>query len=100
MAEHLNGKQSPADRPNDSVHRVPSRVEPWNFISKKFQKIQNAGDRNDRRVSEDLQRLILRRERDPVEMDGESSNENREVKIDAGQAGQTQRDSKKIQSFH
>ena len=89
MAEHLNGKQSPADRPNDSVHRVPSRVEPWNFLGKKFQRIDNTSDSNHPGISEDLERLILGRERDPVKMDGESSNENREVKVDTGQAGQT-----------
>jgi len=44
--------------------------------------------------------LILRREIDPVGMDGQPGNENCEIKVDASQARQSQRDSKKIQPFH
>ena len=81
-------KQSAAYRPNESVHGVPGRVEPWNFIGKKFQGIENAGDCDDPRIPENPERLILRRQSDPVEMDREPGNENRKIKIDAGERGQ------------
>jgi len=64
-------------RANDSVDRVPGRIEPWNFVGEKFQGIEDARDCDDPRVPEDLERLILRRKDDPVEMDGKSSGENR-----------------------
>jgi hypothetical protein len=96
MAEHLNRQQGAANRANDGMHRIPSGIEPWNFVGKKLQKIQNAGNRDNPGISEDLQRLILWREGDPMEMDRETGNENRKIKVNAGQAGQTQPDSKKI----
>ena len=89
MAEHLNCQQSRADRANESMNRVPSAVEPRNFISKKFQKIENASDSDHPGISEDRERLILRRESDPLKMDRESGNENRQIKIHARQARQT-----------
>src|SRR5262249_38615934 len=88
MAQHLNCQQGAADRANDSMHRVPSGIEPWNFVRKKLQKIQNAGNRDDPGISEDPQRLILWRESNPVKMDGQPGNENSEIKIDASQTRQ------------
>ena len=96
MAEHLNCKQRAADRANESMHRVPGGIEPWNFVGKKLQKIQNTGNRDDPGISEGLQRLVLRRESDPVKMDGQPGNENREIKVDASQAGQAECNRKKI----
>ena len=61
MPEHLNCQQSPADRANDGVHRVPGGVEPRNFVGKKLQKIENASDSDHPGISEDFERLILRR---------------------------------------
>ena len=96
MAEHLNCQQGATDRANDGMHCVPGGIEPRNLVGKKLQKIQNAGNRDDPGIPEGFERLVLRCEGDPMEMDGESGNENRKIKVDAGQAGQTQPDSKKI----
>ena len=100
MAEHLNRQQRAADRANHGVNCVPDRIHPRNFVREKLEKIENAGDCNDCRVAEDLERLIGRRERDPVEMDGQSSDENREIKVDPGQASQTERDRKEVKLLH
>ena len=96
MAEDLNCQQGAADRSNESMHRVPGGIEPWNFICKKLQKIENASDTDDPGISEHFQRLILRRESDPVKMDGQPGNENREIKVDASQARQAECDRKKV----
>lgn len=96
MAEHLDRKQSAAYRPNESVHCVPGRVEPWNFIGEKLQEIENAGDCDDPRVPKDLERLILRRQRDPMEMNGHTGGENGQVKVHSGKGRQSQRDAKQI----
>src|SRR6266567_2607678 len=87
MPEHLNGKQRAANRTNDRVNSVPSGVDPRNFVRKKFEEIQDARDRNNHRIPKYFERLIGRRERDPMEMNGEAGGENRQVKIDAGEAG-------------
>ena len=100
MTEHLNCKQSAANRTNDSVNNIPGGVDPWNFIGEKFEEIENTGDCDDPRVAEDLERLILRRQSDPVKMDGESTDENREVKIDAGERGEPESDSKQVKFLH
>ncbi len=100
MAQHLNREQSTADRANHCMYRVPDGIHPRNFIGKKFEEIENTGNADDPRVTEDFERLILRRESDPVEMNGEPSGKNREVKIDAGERSQAERDSEQIESFH
>src|SRR6266508_7002910 len=100
MAEYLNREQSAADGSNHRVNGIPCRVDPRNLVGEKLEKIEDAGDCNDCRVAEDLERLIGRRERDPVEMDSQSSDENREIKVDAGQASQTERDHKEVKLLH
>src|SRR5437762_3369553 len=100
MAQHLNREQSTADRANHGMHRVPDGIHPRNFIGEKFEEIENTGNADDPRVTEDFERLILRRESDPVEMNGEPRGKNGEVKIDARERSQAERDSEQIQSFH
>ena len=70
------------------------------FCRRKIQQIENTGDADDPRVAEDLERLILRRESDPVKMDCETSRKNREVKINTCERGETERDAEEVQSFH
>ena len=82
------------------MNGVPHRIDPWNFIREEFQEIQNAGNCNDPRITEDLERLVLRRERDPVKVNREPSGKNRQVKIDPGERGKTETDRKKIKPFH
>ena len=92
MAKHLNCKERAADRPNHSVNGVPHRIDPGDFIGKEFQEIENAGDRDDPRITEDLKRLVLRREGDPVKMDSQAGGEDCQVKVDSGKRGETERD--------
>ena len=99
MPEHLNGKQRAANRTNDGVNRVPGGVDPWNFVREKFEEIKNARDGNNHRITEHFERLIGRRERDPMEMNGEAGGENRQVKIDAGEAGEAERDTQEGRAF-
>ncbi len=42
----------------------------------------------------------MRRKRDPVKVNCEAGDENRQVKIDPGEGGKTESDRKKIKSFH
>ena len=73
MTEHLNRKQRAADGANHGVDCVPDGIHPWNFIGEKFEQIENTGDADDPRIAEDFERLILRRESNPVKMDCEAS---------------------------
>ena len=100
MAEHLNRQQRAADRTNNGVDRVPDGIHPRNFISKELEEIEKTSDCNYPRVAEDLERLILWRQRDPVKMDGQSGDKNRQVKVDAGETSQAERDGKKVEFLH
>ena len=100
MAKHLNSKQSAANRPNNSVNCVPGGIDPGNFVGEKFKKIENARNRNNHWMAQHFERLVGRRECDPVEVDGETSGKNREIKVDAGEAGKPERDAEKIKLLH
>src|SRR5262249_49459142 len=100
MAKHLNSKQCAANRANDSMNSVPHRIDPRNFIGEEFQEIENTGDGDNPRVTEDLERLVLRRKSDPMKMNGQAGGKNREIQIDPGKCGKTERDSEQIESFH
>jgi seryl-tRNA synthetase len=82
------------------VNGVPHRIDPRNFIREEFQEIQNAGSCNDPRITEDLERLVLRCKRDPVKVNREAGGKNRQVKIDSRERGKTETDRKKIKPFH
>ena len=96
MAKHLNCKERAANGPNHRVNGIPRRIDPRNFIGKELQEIENAGDGDDPRITEDLQRLVLRRQGDPVKMDSQAGGENCQVKIDPGKRGETERDGKQM----
>ena len=70
------------------------------FVSEKFEQIENTGDADYPRIAEDFERLILRREVDPVKMDCEASGKNSEVKVDAGQRGEAKRNAEDVQPLH
>ncbi len=44
--------------------------------------------------------MIGWRERNPMEMDGEAGDENREIKIDTGKASKAERNGEKVELFH
>src|SRR5438132_10569210 len=100
MPEYLNRKQRATNRANHRVNSIPGGVDPRNFVCEKFEEIKNAGDRNNRRMPQHFERLIGRCESNPVEMNGQSGGENREIKVDASQASQAERDSKQVQFLH
>jgi len=100
MTEHLNGKQRAANRTNDRVNGVPSGVDPRNFIREKFEEIKKARDHYNHRIPEHFERLVGRSERDPMEMNGEAGGENRQVKINAGEASEAEGDTEKVELFH
>jgi hypothetical protein len=82
------------------VDGVPGGVNPGNFIGEKFQKIKNARDGDDHGIAQRFERLISRRERDPVEMDGEAGDENGEVEINASETSQAESDAEEMKFFH
>src|SRR5713226_5457761 len=100
MAQHLNGKQRAANRADHGVDGVPGGVNPGNFVGEKFQKIKNTRDGHDHGIAQCFERLIGRRERDPVEMDGEAGDENGEVKINASETSQAESDAEEMKFFH
>ena len=100
MTEYLNGKQGAADWANHGVHRVPYRIHPGNLIGEKFEKIKNTRDADDPGIAKDLEGLILRCQCDPVEMDRQPGGKDSEIKIDASQRSETERDSEQVHSFH
>ena len=72
---------------------------------RKRRKRESGRDRDERAqrhawVAQDFERLILRREIDPVKMNCEAGGKNGEVKVDAGERGEPERDTEKVQSCH
>ena len=96
----MDREQCAANRSNYSVDNVPCGIDPRNFVREKFEEIENARDRDDPRMAEDFERMIVRREDNPVQVYREAGDENGEVKIDPGETGQAKRDAQKIESFH
>ena len=82
------------------MDRIPSTVDPRDFIGEKLKEIEHARNRDDDRIAQHFERLIRRRERDPVEMNGKTGGENRQVKINASEAGQAERHAEKVEFFH
>ena len=96
MTEHLNRKQCPADWANHGVDGVPDRIHPGNFVGEEFEQVENSSDTDDPWIAEHFERLILRRKRDPVKMDCQAGGKNGEVKINAGERGETESDAEDV----
>jgi hypothetical protein len=79
---------------------VPDRIDPRNFVGEKFEEIENACDSDNPGIPEHAERLVIGRERNPMEMDGETRHENGEIQIDACECSETERHGKKIEPFH
>ena len=99
-AEDADGEQRAADGADDGVDGVPQRIDPRDFIRKKLQEKKRAGDEEYGGMGEEVERLILRSERDPVLLDGEAGGKHGEVEIQAGERGQTEGDAQKLKLFH
>src|SRR5471030_3135303 len=95
MAKHLDREQRAANRPDDGVNGVPGRIHPRDFIREKLEEIENARDRDDPRMAQDFERMIVRRQDDPVLIDREAGYEDGEVKIDPGETSQAERHAQK-----
>src|SRR5207249_1040375 len=74
--------------------------DPGNFVGKKFDEKKHARDRDHRRMREDVEPLVLREQHDPMLVNREAGEKNGEVKIDAREAGESERDGEKLQRFH
>jgi len=97
MTEDLNGEERAPDWPDNGVNRVPGGIDPRDFVGKKLEGVKDAGDRDDPRFPDDGERLIARRERDPMKVNGQSGGENGELKVNACEAGEAQRDTQEVQ---
>ena len=82
------------------MNSIPCRIDPRNLVGEELQEIENTRDNNDRGLTKYFERMVSRRKRDPMEMNGEATDEDREVKIDSGQAGEAECDSEKVKLFH
>ena len=100
LAQHPDGKEGAANRPDDGMDRVPGRIDPRHFIGEKFQDVEGAGDPEDEGLAQDGERLVFGREHDPVLVNGETGDEDRQVEIDSGEAGQTERDTEEVKPIH
>ena len=100
IPKDANGEKRSADWSDNGVHRIPRGVDPGNFVGKKFEKIEDAGDDDDGRMPERFERLVLRRERDPMLVHGQAGDEDREVKIDSREGGEPERHPEEVELFH
>jgi hypothetical protein len=82
------------------VNGVPGRIHPRDFVREKFQEIEDARDGDDPGVAEGFERMVVRRELDPVQVYGQAGNEDGEVKIDPGETGETERHAQEVESVH
>ena len=79
MSQYLNGEKRAADRPDDGVDGVPDRINPWYFVGEKLEHKKDAGNDDNNWVAKNGEGLVLRRQNDPVEMDGKAGGKNREI---------------------
>ena len=100
LTQDADGEERAADRPDEGVNGVPSGVDLRNFVGEKFQEVERARDPEDERVAEERERLIFGREDDPVEMNGEAGDEDSQVQIHAGEAGEAEGDAKQLELIH
>src|SRR2546423_4803467 len=80
MAEYVDRKERAPDRPNDCVNGVTGRIQPRDLVGKKLQEIEGTGNDYDPGMTERFEGMIVRRENDPVLIDRETGDENREIK--------------------
>src|ERR1043166_1229258 len=100
VAEDLDRDERAAERPNDRVDRVPRGIEPGHFVREKFEEIQDAGDDDDPGLAENFERLVTGRERDPMKMNREACDEDGQVKVDAGEAGEAESYGDRVETIH
>ena len=100
LAQHTDGEERAPDRADDGVNAIPSGIEPRNFVGEKFENVKRACDPDNQRVAEHLERMIGGREDNPVLMNRETGGENRQVKVNARKAGETERDPEQLELVH
>ena len=100
MTKYLNSEQRTADRPDECMDGIPGGIDPGYFVSKKFEEIENTSERDDPRLAEDFERLVIRRKDNPMLIDCETGDKDSQVKIDPGETGQAERNAQKVESFH
>ena len=100
LTQNADRNERATDRPDDGVNGVPRRVDPRNFVREKFQNVERARDPKDEGMAQNGERLVGRTQDDPMLMDREAGNENRQVKINAGEAGEAKRDAEELEVIH
>ena len=100
LTQDTKGKQRTTNRPNDRMHCVPGGIDPRDFVGEKLEHVECAREPENERVAKDGERLILRRQHHPMQMNRESGEENGEVKINAGEAGETEGHSEQFELVH
>jgi hypothetical protein len=100
LSKHTNREERPTDRPDDGVDGVPGGIDPRNFIGKKFEAVEGAGDPENERITEHGKRLVGWSEHDPVLVNRKTGQKNRQVKIHPREAREAERDTKQLQLVH
>ena len=100
MAQRLDREKRATDGPDDRVNGVPGGIDPGNFVGKKLEEIQKAGEDDDPRLAKDFERLEAGGENDPMLVDGQAGDEDGEVKIDARETSEPQRHAQQVESIH
>ena len=100
LAQHTDGEERAPDRTDDGMNAVPGGIDPWNFVGEKFENVKRARDPDNQRVAEHLERMIGGREDNPVLMNCGTGGENRQIKINACKAGETERDPEQLELVH
>ena len=96
----MDREQRAANRSNYSVDNVPCGIDPRNFVREEFEEIKDASNNDHDRMAKHFERLIGRRECDPVKMNRQTRGENGEIKINSGETGESERDAEKVQPVH
>ena len=82
------------------MYGVPGGIDPGHLVGEKFQDIKRARDPQDERVAEHCERLVIGPEHNPMQVNCETSDEDRQVKVNAGQAGKTQGNAEQLDLVH
>ena len=100
MSKDLDGKKCASDWPNNGMDSVPNRINPRNLIGEKLEQEENSRNDNDGWLAKNAQRLVLRRQNNPMEVNSEAGREDGQVKVEARQTSKSERDTQEIKPFH
>ena len=100
LPQDANREQRSANRTNDRMDGIPSRVDPRDLVSEKLEEKKRPRDPKNNRLAQYSERLVGRAEHDPMLVDRQAAHKNREIKIETSEAGKAERDTKELQLIH